>query len=195
MNDTVRAMLQMVEDYERSQCQALGARARDEAARHVREAQRAARARMHRHIQELKQLRERSQNRARAEYATAERQVHRHRDQALLSQAWPHVVEALRQRWVDAAARQRWCDAVFARARQVLTPGAWRVSHPLDWVVAEQQRAAAGAAGRLEFIADPAIVAGLRVCANGACVDGTLAALLGDRAAVEARLLTLVAER
>lgn len=195
MNDTVRAMLQMVEDYERSQCEALLARARDEAAQYLREAHRSARARMRRNMQELKQFRERERTRALAEYATAERQVHRHRDQSLLARAWPELAEALRRRWAEAGARQKWAGAVFDRARQVLRPGPWRVLHPRDWPVAERRRLTGDDAGRVEFVADATLTAGLRVCADGACVDGTLEALLGDRATVEARLLTLLADR
>jgi hypothetical protein len=150
---------------------------------------------MRRHVRELQQFRERERTRARAEYATAERQVHRHRDQALLAQAWPQLADALRRRWADGAARQQWAVAVFARAHQVLRPGSWRVLHPRDWPVAEQRRAAGGDSAHIQFVVDPAVMAGLRVCADGACVDGTLEALLDDRAAVEARLLTLLADR
>lgn len=195
MNDTVRAMLQMVEDYERAQCQARMARAREEAAQHLHEAHRSARARMRRHVQELKQFRERERTRARAEYSTAERQVHSHRDQSLLMQAWPQLAEALRRRWNDVGARRQWAAVVFGRARQVLKPGPWRVLHPREWPVAEQQQAAGGDVGRMQFVVDPVVTAGLRICADGACVDGTLEALLDDRAAVEARLLTLLSHR
>jgi hypothetical protein len=41
----------------------------------------------------------------------------------------------------------------------------------------------------LQFEADPAIHAGLKVVANGNVIDGTLAGLLADRHEFEAQLL------
>ena len=57
-----------------------------------------------------------------------------------------------------------------------------------DWAEAERQ-ALAASLPPLQWRADASIEAGLKIVAQGNVVDGTLGALLGDRAEFEARLL------
>ncbi|MGB7934578.1 MAG: hypothetical protein WCH04_20595, partial [Gammaproteobacteria bacterium] len=107
--------------------------------------------------------------------------------------AWQPLRKALLARWSQETARRQWIDFLVHRACTLLVATDWQIEHPLDWQV--QERAAleellAGQLGRLpEFIARKQISAGLRICANGTCVDGTLEGLLRDQTRIESLLL------
>ena len=127
---------------------------------------------------------------ARARLQTAERQHRRLRANALLARAWQDLPEALQQRWRQAASRAAWTQRLVARASALLPAGGWRIAHPADWPAVERQALAASLPFAVAFEADPGIAAGLRIRRDGSIVDGTLGALLADRAEVGAHLLS-----
>ena len=195
--DAMSALLKLVADDEQRRCREILARAEAGAQMTLREAQRAARARVRENVQALKQERRQALALATAELDTARRQHQQRRDQALLEAAWQPLQAALAARWRDASARSRWVDGLVLRALTRLPRGLWRVEHPSDWPAAERSRfvsvlsAALGQEPQLHVAAD--ITAGLRVHAGSAQLDGTLAGLLSDRRAIEALLLAEMA--
>ena len=48
---------------------------------------------------------------------------------------------------------------------------------------------------RPQLQVDPSITAGLRICAAGTCVDGTVAGLMHEKSRVESTLLTAIHKR
>lgn len=195
--DATSALLKLVADDEQRRCREILARAEAAAQTTLREAQRAARARVRENVQTLKQERRQALALATAGLDTARRQHQQRSDQALLEAAWEPLQAALAARWRDAAARSRWVDGLVRRALTRLPRGLWRVEHPPDWPVVERSRfvavlnAALGQEPQLQVAAD--ITAGLRVHAGSAQLDGTLGGLLSDRRAIEALLLAEIA--
>jgi hypothetical protein len=112
----------------------------------------------------------------------------------LLREAAKRLPDELARRWRDPQARARWAGAMLAHAAALLTDGDWEIRHPSDWPAAEREVAARRLApvSRLavRFTADPEIRAGLQIHAGHNVVDGSVAGLLADRAAIEARLLS-----
>jgi hypothetical protein len=82
----------------------------------------------------------------------------------------------------------------LASARARMPQGPWRIVHAPDWPPAERQACLAEVGATPAFEVDPAIVAGLKIVAQGNVVDGTLAGLLADRAEFESRALRLLEE-
>lgn len=189
----MRALLDLVEADRARQCaQILG----DQNARVVTllsQAHADARARM-RHAFDEQRLRQREQvAAAEARLATQRRLHEQQRTAALLRLAWERLPRELLALWQQPASRAAWVAHVLASARSRMPGGPWHLVHAPDWPAAEQQELAAqllGATGAAPlFEADASIAAGLKVVADGNAIDGTLAGLLADRPAIEARLL------
>jgi hypothetical protein len=189
----VQQLLQVVARHRDARCRELFAQARRDAEQVIRQAHAEARSRMHQSIQGIRETR-----RQRLVASEAQRQTHRrcHRqeaDQRLLAAAWPPLRKALAARWSHEPVRQQWIDLLIRQACTLLLSPDWEIEHPRDWP--EQERAAlqerlARLLGRPpEFVAREGIGAGLRISANGTCIDGTLAGLLRDQVRIESRLL------
>jgi hypothetical protein len=100
------------------------------------------------------------------------------------------------RRWGAAATRGTWVTAVISGARGLIPSGAWQIFHPQDWPAAEREAITADLAALLgampTCIADSGIRAGLKICADGNVVDGTLEGLIADRAVIGAQVLHLL---
>ncbi|WP_298828258.1 hypothetical protein [uncultured Piscinibacter sp.] len=191
-----RALLALIEADRAQQCATLLGEAQRRAAALRRQAAAEARARLREVFAEQRQRRREQIAAAQARLATR-RRLHEHRRvAALLRLAWETLPDRLRSLWQQGDSRAAWADRVATAALAQLPHGAWRIVHAPDWTAAEQQALAqriAGAAGAApRFEADAAIVAGLKVMADGNVVDGSLDGLLADRAELEARLLHLL---
>lgn len=163
-----------------AEADAIRRRARDDARRQARRA-----------LAELRAAEQRALQQARAELETARRQRDSVRARQVLDAAWPRLAPAIERCWAEPSARSRWIAAQLALARRRLAAPPWTLRHPAGDGVAADVRAALERAG-LSGVAlqpDPALVAGLVIEADGAALDSTPAALLADRAAVEAELL------
>jgi hypothetical protein len=191
--DATAALLKLVAEDERRRCRDTLAEAEVEARTALRDALRAARARMRGNVLTLKQERRQALALASAELDTARRQHQQRCDQALLVIAWEPLRAALLARWNDAATRRLWVEGLVRRALARLPRTAWRVEHAPDWPATEQARFSVvlteklGEKPNLQVADD--IAGGLRVHADTALLDGTLDGLLADRRAVEALLL------
>ena len=167
------------------------AAAEKDAAATVSEARKSARGRLHDAIAGLRSEGEMRLARARAQVdAELRTQAQRHAARTV-ADALPLLREALQARWQDGSARKEWTHAVAQLAAKRLQRGAWHVSHPATWSDAEQKdfADAAGATGTINFAADPAIIAGLRIAADQAILDATPDGLLADSRTIAALLL------
>ncbi len=189
----VRQLLQVVARHRDARCDELLGQARREAGQVIRQAHAEARSRLHQSVQDI-----REERRQRFAAAEAQRQTHRRRrrqaaDLLLLAAAWQPLRQALLARWTQEAVRRRWVEFLVRQASAILVATDWRIEHPRDWP--EQERAAlqeelAGRLGRRpDFIPREAIPAGLRICADGACVDATIEGLLRAQTRIESLLL------
>jgi vacuolar-type H+-ATPase subunit E/Vma4 len=198
MADALHDMLALVSTHAAAQRTAILERAQQEAVQIVTAAHREARTRMHDMVAEIREAMTRELRQAQAALDTARRQQRAHCDAALIEGAWRELPEVLAALWRDPAARQAWVEKLMIEAHQALPRGRWEIQHPRDWPVAEQQPLARALQSDLsvsvEFVSDPGIRAGLRLCAQGACLDGTIDGLLLDQRAVEGRLLALLGE-
>lgn len=189
------ALLDLIEADRARQTQAILDAARGEAAALRAQALAQARARLRQAWAEQRRLLNERVAGAQARLATQRRLHAQQHSAALLQLAREQLPRALQARWQQAATRAAWVAQVVAAARAHLPRGAWRVLHPDDWPATEQQalaRQLAGAEVTPQFAPDPAIAAGLKIAAGGNVIDGTLAGLLADRVALEARLLRLL---
>jgi hypothetical protein len=95
----------------------------------------------------------------------------------------PDAAPALTALWADRGARGAWAVALVHAGAHKLGGGTWLIEHPPGWADAER-RAAAEEARRLtgtwpDFVADPALTAGLRLRVGAALLDATPEALAG----------------
>jgi len=189
----LRDMLALITAHADRERSAILEQARVEAARLVRSAHRDARARMHQTLVELRSQMRREVAQADAMLETARRQHQAHCELMLLTQADRPLREGVIARWRDQASRKIWVDHIVAQARTVLPATAWEVEHAPGWPARERDalgQTVAGESGHAPTFTEQAdIAAGLRLCAKGACLDGTAESLLADRDAIHARLL------
>lgn len=187
------ALIRLVDDNRQARCRALLAEGEARARAIRKEAFAAAR----RHVREALEAQRRHDRmrlaRAEAEFRTRQRLARQQRARTLLESGWRALHEALLERWRNASGRRAWVRRSAAQAAATLPREGWEIRHPAEWARAEQdelQRFLVGhgiAAPR--FHADSAIKAGLRLAAGHNVLDATLAGLLADRAAIEARML------
>ncbi len=185
-----RALLELIEADRARQCEQILGEANDRAAALRAQANAEARSRMRQAFAEQRLLQRELIAAARARLATHRRLHEQQRTGALLRRAWEQLPGELQALWRQPGARAGWVAHVLAAARALMQRGPWRIVHAPDWPAAERQALEqALAAVAPQFVADPAIGAGLKVMADGNVIDGTLAGLLEDRSAIEARLL------
>ena len=196
LDTRVVALLELVDEDRRARCEAIAAAARQRIDALLADAHATARAQVR---EAFAAERTRAAERlaaARAGLATRRRLYEQQRAAALLAVGLARLPDALRARWRDDAARAAWIDAAVRAAAAALPGGDWRIAHPADWADAERAALAARLAREHgvapAFAGDASIAAGLRIAADGNVVDGTLAGLGADRAALGARLLGLV---
>lgn len=195
-DDQAKALLDQVAEYQRAECQRLLADARLQGGETLDRAHRKARARMHRVIEEERERGRRELGRARAELETLRRQHLQRYQAAMLREGWQRLASALERRWKQATTREQWVLALVTEASRLLPGGTWRILHPPDFPDQEKEALTASLAGRPggppDWTPDPKVHAGLIICEQGTCVDGSLAGLMADRTATEAELLALI---
>jgi len=192
-------LLDMVVQHRDEKCAAIRASAQTEAKGLLRAAWREARERLHNDNIETRRLVERTQASLEAQQQTRQRQQRQADDGVLLVTARAALQAALLQRWQQPASRQQWCEELVNAAVTTLDGKVWTVEHPADWPKSEHDalrehiNSLCGKTPRLQANAD--ISAGLRICADGTCMDATIDGLLHDRERIDAELLALCTER
>lgn len=196
----VNALQKLVESTQEARCREL----REDAQRRVKETVRRAhkenRARMRAAINEQRERMEDTLAATRARLATRARQRRQSADKERLELAWSRLHEVLLERWRDARCRQRWALGLVEEALVHLPGERWRIEHPKDMNPAElssmNQRITDHCGGEPpELVGSENLPAGLRIIADGACLDGTVEGLLTDRSRVEAELLALLRDQ
>jgi hypothetical protein len=198
MSRALQNMLQLVHTHAAGERAAILDRARGEAARILATAHRESRARMHLAVADIRQVMQRELRQAQAALETARRQQRTRCDAALLEGAWRELPAALAQRWRDGNARRIWIERLLHAALATLPRGHWEIAHAADLSPGERDLMVAQLHEELgeapTILPEAAIPAGMRIHAQGACLDGTIAGLLLDKRALEGRLLALFSE-
>lgn len=201
----MQALIDIVETDRRARVDAILGTARDRASALLLDAHRDARSRVRAAFAEERRLRDVRVSAARANFQTKRRLVAQQRATALLASAWSLLPDALLLRWGTTESRRAWVASIVSQARDLLVPtqttavtpshdvARWTIDHATDWPDAERDALATQFQQTLhttpEFRADPTIRAGLRIARAGTVVDGTLEALVRDRASNAPRLL------
>ncbi|MGD2073662.1 MAG: hypothetical protein PVI91_02180 [Gammaproteobacteria bacterium] len=188
-------LVEVVERHRREKCEEVLGRAARQAGELVTQAFREARGRARQGIADVRlQYRHRIEA-ARAKQHTQRRQRRQRDNSELLAQLWEPLRAAVHARWQEPEARAAWIEALAGEAESRLRDTSWTVEHPPDWPESEQRALRERVAARLRFAPQATMSAGLRICAAGACVDGSVEGLLRDRRRVESLLLARLIER
>jgi F0F1-type ATP synthase membrane subunit b/b' len=189
-------LLEVVERHREARCDELLAQARQRAAAILKEAHRQARGRMRESNDELRLDMRQQLRSAEAQRQTRARQRRQQAAQKLLLHTWEPLREALLARWRDPAARRRWVQHLSDQALAVLVSRQWEIQHPVDWAETErlelEKRLLKALGERPAFRAEASLIAGLKICADGTCVDGTVEGLMRARTPIEAMLLSRI---
>ncbi|RJG00386.1 hypothetical protein [Noviherbaspirillum sedimenti] len=189
----MQAMLTLLEEDRRRQCDALIADAQARARRVVRQAQRDARARMRAAFAAERQRLDEQIKAAAARLQTERRLSEQQRLAQLLQLAWQMLPEALLERWQDPGRRKTWMAQAIDSAQRLLPHEMWTLQVAPGWPAEERDQALQSVArclGTMPACSELAeLQAGLLIIAGGNRLDATLGGLLADRAAIEARLL------
>jgi vacuolar-type H+-ATPase subunit E/Vma4 len=185
-----RAMLTDLRRFQAERVKTIMQSGRDEASKLVADARKASRRRVRAAVADVRQ---RLRDAARRAAARAETQT-RLREQArmgeALRQGWTSLGDLLGEAWDDPGSRLRWCAAAFKQARRLMLSDNWTIEYPqgMDPQAFASLLADVGVA-EVGYRACPDIRAGLRIFADGACLDATTLGLLANQSRVEARLL------
>lgn len=189
----VETLLALVERHRIERCSELLAQAQTRCHAILTEAYGEARARVHKAILTERRRGQDKLDTTRAQLETRARQQQHRTTLLLLQHGWELLGQAVLQRWKSAPQRQQWVRELLRQAQQRLPRCRWVIEHPPGWDLAEcpgmQEQLHAHCGAVPELRANDQIDAGLRICAEGACLDGTLEGLLADRGAIEAQLL------
>ena len=190
----VQRLLEIVNDYQKEQCDVLLEEAHKQSRKIIRQAYRNARLRLHRDIQESRQNMQQELSATRAKQHTFMMQQKHRQDQEFLDQAWKMLKEELLERWRNPQQRQLWVQNIIVAALKMLPGQSWQVAHPSDWSSVEQndfRKSVESISDReISFNRDDNIVAGIRVSADAALVDGTVQGLMADRIRIESEMLS-----
>lgn len=189
----MQALLTLLEEDRRRQCDALIAEAQARARRVVQQAQRDALARIRAAFAVERQRLNEQLKAAAARLQTEHRLSEQERLAQLLRLAWHMLPEALLEQWQDPGRRRKWVEQVIDMAHRLLPHDSWTLRVAPGWSAEERDQALQAVARRLGYTPgcseDPDVQAGLLIMVAGNRLDATLAGLLADRAAVESRLL------
>ena len=194
--ETVEHLLGIVVENREKRCTEVRNNAWQQAREIIRQAHTKSRARMHRHINALRDKQRQRVSSAIARNQTLLRQQHQKADRAIIDMAWPILREAMQALWNDTASRQNWLDAVMATAADRLLQPDIRIEHSLNMSEQELSRIkqqwfnSNGNEPDLQGCED--IDAGIRIIAQGTVIDATLDGLLKQRTSIEALLIAHV---
>ena len=186
-------LLEVVERDREKRCRAVIEEAETLARQIIKQAHRDARAHIHKDFGELReQIRQRIAS-AEAQQQTRLRMVRQQADQDFLDAAWQPLQQALQRHWQVTEHRKQWVMGLVKKAASTLIDSHWLIEHPPDWPAHEcntlKDRLSRDFECFPSFEPHPRITAGLRICAAGACVDGSIEGLLQRRTHIQSRLL------
>lgn len=189
----VQRLLEVVTEYRQQQCDELLGHAHTQSRKIIRQAFRNARLRVHHDIQDSRQNMQQELAATRAKQHTSLMQQKHRQAQEFLNQAWNSLADKLQERWREPQQRQAWVQSIILTALKVLPGNSWQVTCPADWPKKEQEDFlnTVNQAGKREvsFNSTTNIVAGIRISADAALVDGTVDGLMADRGRIESEML------
>jgi hypothetical protein len=193
VDSQMQALLTLLEEDRRRQCDALIADAQARARSVLRQAHCDARSRMRAAFAAERQRLDEQVRAAAARLQTERRLSEQERLAQLLRLGWQMLPEALLERWQDPGRRSKWVAQAIDSAHRLLPSEMWTLSVAPGWPAEERDQALQSVASRLGTMPGCSeaaeIQAGLLIIAAGNRLDATLGGLLADRAAIEARLL------
>lgn len=195
LDDRMKALLDLVEQFRARRCAELIEPARAEARETIRVALAESRRRVRTAIAEERKRYATEVGAVEAALATDRRLASQRHSVRLLGAAW-HILRArLVARWDNAETRAQWVMAHLDRALKAVPRHAagWQIEHHPAW--SDDERAVARERLRVEgvmpvqFEAATGIAAGFRVVSGHNVLDATLEGLVADRTQLEGRLL------
>jgi hypothetical protein len=194
LDTRVDAMLQRVNRDREQRCEQVRAAADSQAREIIRAARAEARATVRAAVSQERSRFAQGLLRARAVAELEERRRAQSEVKKLLESMWTQIADALEARWRDLAHRRVWVEAALHQAVALL--GAlprWRVEHGTDWSP-EQRNELEKTVGKrdtlaIEWVHDTEIKGGLRIRADGVCLDATAQGLLANRNDIESAFL------
>ena len=190
----VDRLLDVVSEYQDKQCEKILTQAQQEAQQIIGQAYGDSRLRLHQYILESREDMQREIVTAKAKSHTIRKQLQHKADRLYLNQAWEMLKDKLITCWQNKEQRQRWVQKILVVALQVLPSQDWLVEHPDCWseeekhnLINQARQKSSGIA--VNFAVSSDIIAGIRICAHGATVDGSLQGLLANRSRIESEFL------
>lgn len=195
LDDRMKALLDLVEQFRARRHAELIEPARAEARETIRTALAESRRRVRTAIAEERKRYATEVGAVEAALATDRRLASQRHSVRLLGDAWHALRERLVARWDDGATRAEWITAHLDRALKAVPhhESGWQIEHHPAW--SEQERGHARERLRVEgvtpvqFEPTAGIAAGFRVVSGHNVLDATLEGLVADRTQLEGRLL------
>lgn len=195
-NETLEHLLGVVVENREKRCQQVREKARQQARDITRQAHARTRARMHHHVNELREKYRLRITSANARNQTLLRQQHQKEDRAMLDVAWPLLREAMTALWNKPESRREWLLAAIADASSRLREHGWHIEHPRKLSEEDEKLITHMLSGSKskhpKLVAVDDIEAGIRIKIKGTVVDATLEGLLSQRKAIEAVMLARI---
>jgi hypothetical protein len=186
-------LLGVVDEYREKQCNKLLEEANAQAQAIIRKAYQESRQRLHREIQQGRENGRQAIASAEAQMLTRQRHLRQANDKVMLDRAWGKLQQHLLQVWQTDSLRSTWLDNILQAARTTLNTGTWHIEHPADMSDKELDQLSAAiqqyTGNEPAQEKDNTLSAGVRLCCDGACVDGTLAGMMSYRDFIESMLL------
>jgi vacuolar-type H+-ATPase subunit E/Vma4 len=192
----VQHLLNVVEDHRATRYEEIQEQAQKNAHAIISKAHKDARQRMHDDNVETRENANRQLASTEAQLQTQQRLARQQSDEKLLQASWKLLKASLERQWQQPDIRKQWVDNLTRQALATLVSPHWRIEHPADWADEEcialqmQLHEQLDHTPELEPVTD--ISAGLRLCAEGTCVDGTADGLMHERTRIEALMLAAI---
>lgn len=192
----VEHLLKVVNQYEQEHCDSMRIRARQQADSIIKDAYLRVRERTRRSIEEVRSRSLQDLKMAEASLQTQIRLARHKLDEAFLEQAWTSLRDVLCLRWKDKEMRGQWINEIVQKADEVLISRQWMLECPDSLTDDEcnklNEQLQSLNLESLELKQGEKINAGLRICAGGACIDGSVDGLLRQRARIEEMFLASI---
>jgi vacuolar-type H+-ATPase subunit E/Vma4 len=185
----VKGLLQRVTEDQQQRC----ATARTAAAEQARKIVAAAYAQARRSVHDST-VRERARIEQGLRQAKGSAEIEARREEQkesrfLLGQMGTRLAEALNGRRQEPKQRRDWIIAAMSRAAALVAGRAWILEHGSGWSEHERTELAGWAARHgaisLDWSSNASLVSGLKIRADGVCIDATVDGLLAHRADIE----------
>ena len=196
-NETIEHLLGVVVENREKRCQQIREKAQQQAREITRQAHARSRARMHSHVNDLREKYRVRIASANARNQTLLRQQHQKEDRAMLDIAWPLLREAMIALWNDPHSRRDWLlTAVNSASSRLRDNNGWHIEHPRNLTEEDAKRIMHllphGKSKHTKLLASDDIDAGIRIIVKGTVVDATLDGLLKQKNTIEALMLARI---